>query len=56
MKYFNKDASKVWLANDEVKTAQSFKLYNTLCVILYLLQPVDPKTKFRQYFKDLLAK
>lgn len=56
MKYFNKDASKVWLTNDEVKTAQSSKLYYTLCVILYLLQTVNPKTKFRQHFKDLLAK
>lgn len=56
MKYFNKDASKVWLTNAEVKTAQSSKLYYTLCVILYLLQTVNPKTKFRQHFKDLLAK
>lgn len=56
MKYFNKDASKVWLTNDEVKTAQSSKLYYTLCVILYLLQTVDPKTEFRQYFEDLLSK
>lgn len=56
MKYFNKDASKVWLTNDEVKTAQSSKLHYTLCVILYLLQTVDPKTEFRQYFEDLLSK
>lgn len=56
MKYFNKDASEVWLTNDEVKTAQSSKLYYTLCVILYWLQTVDPKTEFRQYFEDLPSK
>ena len=55
-KYLNKDKSKVWLTDAEVKTAQSSKLYYTLCVILYLLQTVNPKTKFRQHFKDLLAK
>ena len=55
-KYLNKDKSKVWLTDAEVKTAQSSKLYYTLCVILYLLQTVNPKTKFRQHFRDLLAK
>lgn len=56
MKYFNKDANKIWLSNDEVQTSQSSKLHYTLCIILYLLQAVNPKTKFRQHFKDLLVK
>lgn len=56
MKYFNKDANKIWLSNDEVQTVQSSKLHYTLCIILYLLQTVNPKTKFRQHFKDLLVK
>lgn len=37
MKYFNKEASKVWLTNAEVKTAQSSKLYYTLCIILFYI-------------------
>ena len=55
-KYVNKDPSKVWLTQAEVRTAQSSKLYYTLCLILYLLQTVNPKTNFRKHFKELLAK
>lgn len=54
-KYFNKDVSKIWLTDSEVQTAQSSKLYYTLCIILYLLQTINPKSKFRIHFKDLLA-
>lgn len=53
-KYFNKDKSKIWLSDTEVKAVQSSKLYYTLCIILYFLQTVNPKTKFRKHFKDLL--
>lgn len=54
-KYFNK-TDKTWLADDEVNCAQSSKLYYTLCVILYLLQTVNPRTKFKQHFYELLEK
>lgn len=54
-KYFNK-TDKIWLTNDEVNRAQSSKLYYTLCVILYLLQTVNPRTKFKQHFYELLEK
>lgn len=56
MVYFNKNASKVWLSDAEVKIAQRSKLYYTLCIILYLLQTVNSKTKFREHFKELVSK
>lgn len=55
-KYTNRDPNMVWLTHAEVQTVQSSKMYYTLCVILFLLQTVNPKTKFRNHFKDLLAK
>lgn len=54
-KYYNK-TDKVWLTNEEVDKVQSTKLFYTLCVILYLLQTVNPRTKFKQHFYDLLEK
>ena len=54
-KYYNK-TDKVWLTNEEVDKVQSTKLFYTLCVILYLLQTVNPRTKFKQHFYDLLDK
>lgn len=55
-KYVNKEPSKIWLTETEVQSVQSSKLYYTLCIILYLLQTVNPKTNFRKHFKELLAK
>ncbi|MBQ9101083.1 MAG: hypothetical protein IJY54_06880 [Paludibacteraceae bacterium] len=40
----------------EVDEVQSSKLFYTLCVILYLLQTVNPRTKFKKHFNDLLEK
>lgn len=54
-KYFNK-TDKVWLTDNEVKCVQSTKLYYTLCVILYILQTVNPGTKFKRHFYELLEK
>ena len=54
-KYYNK-TDKIWLTNEEVDKVQSTKLFYTLCVILYLLQTVNPRTKFKQHFYDLLDK
>lgn len=55
-KYTNKDPNKIWLTSSEVQAVQSSKLYYTLCIILFILQTVNPKTNFRKYFKDLLVK
>lgn len=55
-KYINKDINKVWFNTIEIQIVQSSKLYYTLCLIIYLLQTVNPKTHFRKHFKDLLAK
>lgn len=46
MKYINKDSGKVWLSNEEVNIVQSKRLYYTLCIILYLLQSVNPNHHF----------
>lgn len=54
-KYYNK-TSKIWLTNNEVDKVQSSRLFYTLCIILYLLQTVNPRTKFKQHFYELLAK
>lgn len=54
-KYYNK-TEKVWLTNDEVDNIQSTKLFYILCIILFLLQTVNPRTKFKQHFYDLLDK
>lgn len=55
MKYINKNPKMVWLDADEVSVVSTTKIYYTLCYILYLLQTINPKTKFRKHFKDLLA-
>ena len=36
--------------------AQSKRLYYTLCIILYLLQSVNPNHHFREQFRSLLQK
>lgn len=56
VKYINKDSGKVWLSNEEVNIAQSKRLYYTLCIILYLLQSVNPNHHFREQFRLLLQK
>lgn len=53
-KYINKNSRYIWLSIDEVHSAQSSRLYYSLCLILYFLQTVNPHTKFRQHFKGLL--
>lgn len=55
-KYINNDPNMVWLNASEVKSVQSPKMYYTLCIILYLLETVNPNTKFRSHFRELLAK
>lgn len=54
-KYYNK-TSKIWLTNDEVDKVQSSRLFYTLCIIMYLLQTVNPRTKFKQHFYNLIDK
>ena len=54
-KYLNKNPNYIWLSNEEVQSAQTRRLYYSLCLILYLLQSVNPNTKFRAHFKKLLA-
>ena len=44
------------LSNEEVNIAQSKRLYYTLCIILYLLQSVNPNHHFREQFRLLLQK
>jgi abortive infection bacteriophage resistance protein len=53
-KFENEKPNKVWLTNAEVATMKRSKLYYFLCVILYLLQTVNPNSKFKQHFFDLL--
>lgn len=52
-KFYNK-TPRIWLTNKEVDNAQSSRLYYTMCLILYLLQTVNPRTKFKTHFKKLL--
>lgn len=52
--YKKPDQNLIWLNLQEVQALQSSKMYYFLCVILYLLQTINPNTKFRQHFKDLL--
>lgn len=54
-KYYDK-TNKIWMSDNEVDCAQSSKLYYSLCIIMYLLQTVNPGSKFRQHFYDLLEK
>ena len=53
-KYFNKNQNYIWLSNEEIQSAQTRRLYYSLCLILYLLQSVNPNTKFREHFRQLL--
>lgn len=55
-KFYNKNQNYVWLEKAEVDTAQSTKMYYSLCLILFLLQTVNPNTNFRTRFKELLKK
>lgn len=52
--YINKDSNMIWLSAGEMAKVSQRRLYYTLCIILYLLQKVNPNTKFRQHFFDLL--
>lgn len=53
-KYYNK-TNKIWMTDNEVDCAQSSKIYYSLCIIMYLLQTINPSTKFRQHFYNLLG-
>ena len=53
-KYFNKNQNYIWLSNEEIQSAQTWRLYYSLCLILFLLQSVNPNTKFREHFRQLL--
>lgn len=53
-KFYYKGEEKIWLSNEEVGTVQSSRMYYFMCVILYLLQTVNPNSKFRKHFFDLL--
>lgn len=55
-KYNNKDSRYIWLSEDEITSTQTERLYYSLCMILFLLQTVNPRTKFRDHFKNLLKK
>lgn len=55
-KYINKAPDKIWLSSSEVNTIQSTRLYYTLCIILYLLQSVNPNHHFREHFNAILKK
>lgn len=45
---------RIWLANEEVAMVQSSRIYYFMCIILYLLQTVNPNSKFKTHFLDLL--
>lgn len=53
-KYKNPKSGKIWLSKTEVETIKSSRLYYFLCIILYMLQTINPDTKFRKHIKDLL--
>lgn len=44
----------IWLPEEELRTIKNSKLYYFLCTILYLLQTVNPQTKFKRHFMKLL--
>lgn len=54
-KYTNKNRNRIWLTDEEIKHVQTRRLYYCLCLILYLLQTVNPNTKFRMHFRQLLS-
>lgn len=43
--------TKKWISSP--KTAQSSKMYYTICIILYFLQTINPNTKFRTHLNNL---
>jgi abortive infection bacteriophage resistance protein len=53
---FYAKGDKVWLTDTEVNTVQSSKLYYFLCIVLYLLQTVNPRSHFKKHFFELLHK
>jgi len=54
-KFENSKSGKVWLTHEEVNTVQSSKLYYFLCMVLYLLQTINPNSKFKHHFWGLLS-
>lgn len=53
-KYKKPSADRIWLSENELKTVKNSRLYYLLCTILYILQTVNPNTKFRVHFTELL--
>ena len=53
-KYKKPSADRIWLSENELKTVKNSRLYYFLCTILYILQTVNPNTKFRVHFTELL--
>jgi abortive infection bacteriophage resistance protein len=54
-KYYNR-SPKMWFTDYEIASVQSSRMYYSLSLILYLLQTVNPKTKFRNHFYSLINK
>ena len=55
-KFYYKGTGKIWLTDAEVNVVQSSKVYYFMCVILYLLETVNPNSKFKKHFFELLEK
>lgn len=55
-RFFIKKSTKVWLTDSEVNSVSRNKLFYSMCVILFLLETINPKTHFLRHFKDLLLK
>lgn len=53
-KYKNPKSGKVWLDKHEMQIVDRAKMYYFMCVLLYLLQTVNPGTKYRERFMSLL--
>lgn len=45
--------SKIWITNPEI--VQSSKIYYFMCMILYMLQTINPNSKFKMHFFELLT-
>jgi len=53
-KYYSSEKRIIWLASSEIANVQSSRIYYFMCVLLYLLQTINPNTKFRAHFHDLV--
>ena len=53
-KYKSPKSGLIWLTKLEIKTVKSSRMYYFLCVLLYLLQTINPRTKFRDHFRKFI--